>query len=199
MRYPWNIKSKSVWSLGAEVVLPQKAFDWQVGVGMRVVCWCWICPFFLSFFENFFKFLMVYFLCLYVFSPTSLFSPVSPYCGLQGLGPKGGILSRPIHSHCTWTSHIHAQTFPMHCKRVKEITHERVQATPTVKVGGVQVFWGVGLVRAGLSLAMVHVVEVLILKPFFSTLWVILANIMAFLLLFGRSQVTEPYRQCRKN
>ena len=35
MRYPWNIKSMSVRSLGAEAVLPQKAFDRLVGVGMR--------------------------------------------------------------------------------------------------------------------------------------------------------------------
>ena len=35
MRYLWNIKSKSVRSLGAEAVLPQKAFDRLVGVDMR--------------------------------------------------------------------------------------------------------------------------------------------------------------------
>ena len=115
MRYLWNIKSKSVRSLGAEAVLPQKAFDRLVGVGMRGLYGdVESVHFFLKFFfENFFKFLTVYFLCLYVFSLTSLFSPVSPYCGLRGLGPKGGILSRPVHSHCARTSHIRTRTFPM--------------------------------------------------------------------------------------
>ena len=54
------------------------------------------------------------------------------------------------------------------CKWVKKIIREWVQATLTVKVGGVRVFCGgVGLFRAGHSPEMVHVGTVLILIPFF--------------------------------
>ena len=76
-------------------MLPQKAFDRQVGVGMRglYVDVESVHFFSSSFFENFPQVFNGLFSLSLCFSLTSLFSPVSPYCGLQGLGPKGGILS----------------------------------------------------------------------------------------------------------
>ena len=86
MRHLWNIKSESVWSSGAEVVLPQKEFDQLVGVSMRGLYVDVESVHFFQVFNGLFSLS----LC---FSLTSLFSPVSPNCSLHGLSPKGGILS----------------------------------------------------------------------------------------------------------
>ena len=84
MRYPWNIKSKSVRSLGAEAVLPQKAFDRLVGVSMRgLYVDVESVHFFLKFFRQFFfqvfnglfSLSLCFFSHIFVFSCVSLLRP----------------------------------------------------------------------------------------------------------------------------